>query len=91
MLVNTGSEINDYFYLISFPFQGMFEVPNVKRFQDSMHYLLSIVEPEKCMLMIPWPLLDKKEESQFRIAVKTILMEINDVCECDSNFTFNFN
>lgn len=59
----------------------MFKVPNVKGFQDSMHYLLSIVEPVKCAIMIPWPLLDKKGESQFRIAVKTLLMEINGVSE----------
>lgn len=57
----------------------MFKVLNIKGFQDCIHYLLNIVEPVKCSKMIPWPLLDKKGESQFRIAVKTLLMEINAV------------
>jgi hypothetical protein len=62
-------------------FQGMFKLPNIKGFQDSVHYLLSIIEPVKCAKMIPWPLLDKKAESQFRISVKALLMEINGVSE----------
>jgi hypothetical protein len=46
-----------------------------------MHFLLNIIEPMKCAKMVPWPLLDKKTESQFRISVKTLLMEINAVSE----------
>jgi hypothetical protein len=57
----------------------MFKVPNKKGFENSMHYLLSIVDPVKCAKMIPWPLIDKKGESQFRTAVKRFLMEINTV------------
>jgi hypothetical protein len=57
----------------------MFVVPNIKGFQESMHFLLNIIEPVKCAKMVPWPLLDKKAESQFRISVKTLLMEINGV------------
>jgi hypothetical protein len=59
----------------------MFKLPNKKGFQDSMHFLLNIIEPVKCEKMIPWPLLDKKAESQFRISVKTLLMVINAVSE----------
>jgi len=62
-----------------FFFQGMFKVPNKKGFENSMRYLLSIVEPEKCAKMIPWPLIDKKGESQFRTSVRMFLMEINTV------------
>jgi len=57
--------------------EGMFKVPNKKGFENTMHYLLSIVDPAKCAKMIPWPLTDKKVESQFRASVKTFLMEIN--------------
>jgi hypothetical protein len=57
----------------------MFKVPNKRGFENSMHYLLSIVDPEKCAKMIPWPLIDKKGESQFRTSVKMFLMEINTV------------
>jgi hypothetical protein len=55
----------------------MFKVPNKKGFENTMHYLLSFVDPAKCAKMIPWPLIDKKVESQFRTSVKTFLMEIN--------------
>jgi hypothetical protein len=57
----------------------MFKVPNKKGFENSMHYLLNIVNPVKCVEMIPWPLIDKKRESQFRTSVKMFLMEINNV------------
>ena len=63
-----------------FFFQGIFKVPNKKGFENSMHYLLSIVDPEKCAKMIPWPLIDKQGQSQFRTSVKMFLMEINTVC-----------
>ena len=55
----------------------MFKVPNKKGFENCIHYLLSIVNPEKCAKMIPWPLIDKKGESQFRTSVRLSLMEIN--------------
>jgi hypothetical protein len=42
-----------------------------------MQYLLNIVDPVKCAEKIPWPLLDKKWESQFHTAVKMFLLEIN--------------
>jgi hypothetical protein len=57
----------------------MFKVPNKKGFENIMHYLLNIVDPMKCAKVIPWPLLDRKAESQFRISVKIFLMEINSV------------
>ncbi|XP_023722686.2 uncharacterized protein LOC111872749, partial [Cryptotermes secundus] len=57
--------------------EGMFKLPNIKGFQETMHFLLNIIEPVKCAKMVPWPLLDKKAESQFRISVKVLLMEIN--------------
>jgi hypothetical protein len=57
----------------------MFKVPNKKGFENAMHYLLSIVDPVKCAKMIPWPLIDKKLESQFRTSVKMFLMVINTV------------
>jgi len=62
-----------------FFFQGMFKVPNKKGFENSMHYLLNIVDSAKCAKMIQWPLIDKKDESQFRTSVKRFLMEINTV------------
>jgi hypothetical protein len=40
--------------------EGMFKVPNKKVFDNSMQYLLNIVDPVKCAEKIPWPLLDKK-------------------------------
>ena len=64
---------------VLFSTQGMFKVPNKKGFENAMHYLLNIVDPVKCAKRIPWPLLDKKGESQFRIAVKMFLMEVNSV------------
>jgi len=57
----------------------MFKVPNKKGFENTVHYLLRIVDPAKCAKMIPWPLIDKKAESQFRTSVKRFLMEINTV------------
>jgi hypothetical protein len=57
----------------------MFKVPNKKGFENAMHYLLKTVDPVKCAKMIPWPLIDKKGESQFRTSVKMFLMEINHV------------
>jgi len=57
----------------------MFKVPNKKGFENCMHYLLSTVDPEKCGKMIPWPLIDKKGESQFRASVRIFLMEVNTV------------
>jgi hypothetical protein len=57
----------------------MFKVPNKRGFENVMLYLLNNVDPVKCAKVIPWPLLDRKGESQFRTSVKIFLMEINSV------------
>ena len=64
-------------YFVSF--QRMFEVPNIKKFQETMNYLLNVIDSTRYKEIIEFPVLDKKAESKFRIGVKTFLMEINEV------------
>lgn len=53
--------------------QGMFEKSNSAGFIHISHYLLSIYDPRKFKKNIPWPILNKKDETQYRLIVKEYL------------------
>ncbi|XP_069702606.1 uncharacterized protein dgt6 isoform X2 [Periplaneta americana] len=63
---------------VSFPIkEEMFKGLNIKGFQNTMHYLLTVIDPVRCAQM-KWPVLDKKDEAQFRVTVKLMLAETNE-------------
>ena len=62
----------------AFPFcQSMFDHANPVAFQQVFHYLFSLLSVEKTMSEFRdcWPILDRKQEAEFRRKVITILKE----------------
>ncbi|XP_076295114.1 uncharacterized protein LOC143216162 isoform X2 [Lasioglossum baleicum] len=53
--------------------QGMFDKSNPAGFIHISHYLLSIYDPKKFQKIVPWPILNKRDETQYRLKVKEYL------------------